>query len=192
MLRVRTALIALLLPITVRAAPPAAIDLEEVPSSLRPLVARADAAMQALQRKLATRLMDALKQGGPAAAVAACHDEAARLTGDAADASSVALGRTSDRLRNSRNAPPAWAAAHVAAGAGKKAAEVRPVVVDLGDRIGVLRPIAVAPQCTRCHGSPESISPDVRRALAAAYPDDRAVGYAEGDHRGFMWAVVRK
>jgi hypothetical protein len=38
----------------------------------------------------------------------------------------------------------------------------------------------------------ERLDPSVLQALAERYPADRAVGYAEGDLRGFFWAEVPK
>jgi hypothetical protein len=32
----------------------------------------------------------------------------------------------------------------------------------------------------------------VKEAIAARYPADRAVGYAEGDFRGFLWVEAAK
>lgn len=185
------ALLALALPL---ASPPgpAAFTPETAPDALKPAVAKADASAKALQVKLSTRLREAMKQGGPAAAVAVCRDEAARLTEEAARESKVSVGRTSDRLRSRRNASPAWAAPYVAAAAGKKADQVQPAVIDLGDKVGVLRPIAFATACATCHGPKEGLEPAIAKTLAAAYPEDRATGYAEGDHRGFVWAVVSK
>lgn len=166
------------------AAAPAPLDAAAAPAA----VARADEAAAALQQKLQARLGKALAEGGPAAAVTVCRDEAPRLAAEVAAEKGVRLGRTSDRLRSGANAAPSWAAAAVAASAGRKAAEVRPQLLDLGDRVGVLKPIAVAPACTRCHG--KEVPADVGAALRAAYPSDRATGYEPGDHRGFFWVEV--
>jgi hypothetical protein len=76
--------------------------------------------------------------------------------------------------------------------AGRPAAEVGPLAVDLGDRVGVLLPIAVKSACLGCHGPAAGLSPKVKEALAAAYPADRATGYAEGDARGFTWVVTAR
>jgi mono/diheme cytochrome c family protein len=65
---------------------------------------------------------------------------------------------------------------------------VRAETVDLGDRVGVLRPIATAAPCLQCHGPSDSVSPETAAFLSTAYPGDRAVGFAEGDLRGFFWA----
>ena len=62
----------------------------------------------------------------------------------------VAAGRTSDRLRNPTNAPPPWAAALVRAHAGERARDVDGFVVELGDKIGLLRPISHQPMCRGC------------------------------------------
>jgi len=155
-------------------------------------VSRADAAASLLQQKLQARLAQAMAAGGPTAALAVCRDDAPRLAEEARRESGLRLGRTSDRLRNPANAPPEWARPHVSSSAGKRAEEVRPLEVDLGDRIGVLRPIAVKAACLPCHGAPGSFSPEVRQALAKAYPMDRAKGYSAGDWRGFIWVEVSK
>lgn len=160
----------------------------DAPARLAAAVQAADAAIAALQRRLAGRLLEELRQGGPARALAVCRDEAPALSAETARAQGVRVGRTSHRLRNPGNAAPAWAQALVASGAGRKAASVQPTVVDLGDRAGVLRPIATAGVCLQCHGPAAGLSPEVRAFLATAYPDDRAVGFAEGDLRGFAWA----
>jgi mono/diheme cytochrome c family protein len=85
-------------------------------------------------------------------------------------------------------APRAWARLAVEAAAGKRAADVGAVAFDLGGRVGVLRPIPVGPACVACHGAPEAFPGELRDALAAAYPGDRATGFREGDLRGFFWA----
>lgn len=160
------------------------------PASWAPAVARGNDAIAALQGRLGARLAAALQEGGPAAAVAVCRVDAPRLTAEIGREQGVSIGRTSDRLRNPRNGAPAWARDLVAASAGRRSADVRPVAVDLGDRIGLLRPIVVAQACTRCHGPTEGIAPEVKEQLARDYPDDRAIGYAAGDHRGFFWVEV--
>jgi hypothetical protein len=75
---------------------------------------------------------------------------------------------------------------------GKKASEVQAIALDLGDRVGVARPIAIAAACLACHGAPERFSPAVEAALQASYPSDQATGYEEGDLRGFFWAEAKK
>lgn len=155
-------------------------------------VEAADAAIAALQKRLSARLMEELEKGGTTRAVTVCRDEAQALTAETARAQGIRVGRTSDRLRNPGNAAPAWAEAYVSAAAGKKADSVEPVVVDLGDHVGVLRPIPTGAACLQCHGPREKLAPEVVAFLATAYPGDSAVGFAAGELRGFFWAEAPK
>lgn len=161
------------------------------PEALRTEVERANAAMTELQKTLQKRLMAELANG-PSAAVKVCRDEAAKLTAEVSAARGVEVGRTSFRLRNPANAPRAWAAPFVAQGSGRAASEATPVVVDLGDRLGVLRPIPMAPPCLACHGPEAGISGEVKQVLLEAYPRDQATAFLEGQVRGFFWAEVKK
>jgi hypothetical protein len=171
--------------------PPVAVPLIDAPAALAPAVARGNEAGRAFQKALQARLVQAMSQGGPPAAVEACAADAPRIAAEAS-ASGVKLGRTSDRLRNPANTAPDWARAPLAAAATRRGADVEPLAVDLGGKVGVLLPIVVGPACLGCHGAPASISPKVKDALAARYPADRAVGYQEGDFRGFLWVEVAK
>ena len=102
-------------------------------------------------------------------------------------------GRTNhDRLRNPTNAPRPWAAPLVKANAGRRAEDVDGFAVDLGDKVGVIRPIAERALCAGCHGRPDQFSTAVRAELKDRYPSDRATGFGEGDIRGWYWVEVPK
>lgn len=171
---------------------PASYPLEAAPPELQPAIAQADGAIGALQQRLGKKLMDELGRGGPPAAVRVCRDEAQTLSSAVATDKGLAVGRTSARLRNPRNAPPAWAQDFIAASEGKRAAEAQAVVVDLGARVGVLRPIPVGAVCLSCHGPSEALAPEVAAELRQGYPEDHATGFREGDLRGFFWAEAPK
>ena len=153
---------------------------EEAAPALRPGLERAERAIRAAACDVERRF----GEGDPDSNAAGCA-EAAAVPG-------VKTGRTSARLRNPRNAPPAWAAAYVAATDGRKAADVGPRAFDLGDRVGLLRPIEVRRRCLHCHAPAEALGEGTRSWLRAAYPEDRALGYALGDLRGFWWAEAPK
>ena len=153
-------------------------------------VERADAAMKALQGALLGRLREEMARGGPPAAITVCRDEAQAITARIGREQGIAIGRTSARLRNPANAAPAWARQTVASNEGRRAADVQQVVIDLGDRVGVMRPIGTVDTCTNCHGPEASMAPAVREVLAKAYPNDQATGFAPGDLRGWMWVEV--
>ncbi len=120
---------------------------------------------------------------GPPGAIEVCATLAPALAGEVAAEHGLALGRTSWRLRNPANRPPAWAAPLVA---DRPEAEVLARLP--GGGLGVLLPIRVAPACTVCHG--QAVAPAVREALARRYPDDQATGFAPGDLRGWFWVEV--
>ena len=166
------------------------IDLETASAPMKEAVSRGDLAIQELQKTLLGRLTAALGAGGPAAAVRVCRDEAQQLTTAIAAKHGVAIGRTSHRLRNPANAPRAWAAPVVAAHAGRTVADSQPVALDLGGRVGILRPIGTLDFCVTCHGPRQTVDMAIGDVLKSAYPEDQAVGFAPGDLRGWVWAEV--
>lgn len=166
------------------------IDLETAPASVKAAVDRGNLAVQELQKTLLGRLTGALGAGGPAAAVRVCRDDAQQLTAAIAEKHGLAIGRTSHRLRNPDNAPRPWAAGIVASHAGRPVADSRPVNLDLGGRVGLLRPIGTLDFCINCHGPRETVAAAIGDVLKSAYPADQAVGFAPGDLRGWVWAEV--
>ena len=38
-----------------------------------------------------------------------------------------------------------------------------------------------------CHGPEDQIIPEVKSELAKVYPDDQAIGFQEGELRGWFW-----
>jgi hypothetical protein len=189
----RTALVVglvALAPLALADPPPRALAPEEVPARLADAVARGDAAMEQFRGRLFARLNELIVEGGPANAIRVCRVEAPILARELGATHRVELGRTSLKLRNQGNAPRAWMAAHLEATRGQQLGDVKPAVFDLGDRVGLLRPITVMQACTRCHGTAEVFEPEVTAELARFYPGDQATGFARGDLRGFIWAEV--
>lgn len=173
----------------VDAAPPVADSLS---------VARARAAADALGRDLVTMLQGELRRGGPTAAVAVCADSAQRVTARHAT-DGVVVRRVGTRLRNPANAPDSLETRLLEYLGQQKLAGTMPSEVLEVHRSGAdgewelryLRPIVMAPFCTTCHGDAGQIPADVRQLIADRYPDDSAVGYAEGDLRGAITVRVR-
>jgi hypothetical protein len=172
--------------------PPPSWPIGEAPGELRAVVPRADLIVVSMQDAVLRELTDALSRGGPASAIGFCHLDATFLSQRIGKEEGIAVGRTSDRLRNPTNAPRPWAAPLVTGNAGRQAKAVDGFVVDLGDRVGVLRPIAERPMCAGCHGPADKLSPGVLRVLADRYPLDRAVGFRDGEIRGWFWVEMPK
>ena len=162
--------------------------IKEAPANLRPLIARADLMIASMHDSVLRELGNAFDVGGADKAILSCHIDSVLVTQHLAR-EGVAAGRTSDRLRNPTNAPRRWAATLVNANAGRMAADVDGYAVDLGDKVGVLRPIVERSICANCHGPAEQLSAGVRRELAERYPADRALGFKVGEIRG--WYLAR-
>lgn len=171
---------------------PRSYALSEAPAEWAPALKAADEAMQALQSRLLSRLTTELARVGAARAVDVCRVEAQAMTDSVREERGFDLGRTSRRLRSPKNAPRPWVEPFLASAEGKKAREVSAVAVDLGEHIGVLKPIPVKGLCLQCHGRKEVLSPRLRRTLRERYPEDQGTGFAEGDLRGFLWAELAK
>ncbi|MDE2904753.1 MAG: DUF3365 domain-containing protein [Acidobacteriota bacterium] len=138
---------------------------------------------------LQQRLMSAMADGGPAAAVDACRIAAPDIAA-AAPAAGWRIGRTSLKPRNPANAPDAWELAVLNDFEGRKAAGEDPGRLERAEFVGrdgrrtfrYLKAIPTQPVCTVCHGG--AIAPAVAAALDRLYPQDRARGYDVGDIRG--------
>jgi hypothetical protein len=167
-------------------------SISRAPAEIRHYVSRADLIIVSMHDALRRELTNALTQGGPGFAINSCHVDVTGVIQRIARGEGVAAGRTSDRLRNPTNVPPKWAAPLVSANAGRRAREVEGFAVDLGPAVGVLRPIALQPVCASCHGSTDKLDPAVRRVLTERYPADKAVGFIEGEIRGWFWVEVPK
>jgi len=139
------------------------------------------------------RLLEAIDEGGPAFAIGVCQDEAGPITTAVARRAGILdLRRTSLDWRNPQNRPTgldevAWA--HFQ----EVARDRRPAVEDWvtldpgkGERVVYFRALRTIQLCTTCHGTVDQVPSEVRVALAEHYPEDRAVGFAEGDLRGLL------
>ena len=172
--------------------PPPSYPIAGAPESMRDAIQRGDVIIGAMQSALLAELTKAMQRGGPEGAVRVCHLDATAVAEQVARKQGVAAGRTSHRLRNPTNAPRAWAAPIVASHGGKPIAGVDGFVVDLGDRVGLLRPIGFRAACAGCHGPRERLSAGVLKELRERYPDDQAVGFKDGDIRGWFWVEIPK
>jgi hypothetical protein len=135
------------------------------------------------KRQLQAALKEGLSQG-PSQAVAACRlrapEIAASLSGDG-----VRVGRTSHRLRNPANAPPDWVEPILQTYLADST-DQEPRTATLSDgRAGYAEPIATQGLCLVCHG--DALAPGVAEQIRELYPEDRAVGFREGELRGVFW-----
>lgn len=158
------------------------------------LTAQGRQAAGALFRNLMGRLGEAQAAGGTVAAMQVCAAEAQELTGQTAEALAKqgirSIRRIGVRTRNPQNRQDSvdeamirhflagWSAGSTTPPTGKL------VHLQNTDEIRYYHPVPMAASCLACHGSPADIAPLTRSALAKLYPQDKAVGFAEGDLRG--------
>lgn len=166
---------------------PARIRVEDVPRELQPAVARAEAAVKTLRDQISARLSAEIAAGGVTKALAFCRRDVPALSASISAQTGVAVGRMGVRPRPGASPPRPWIAPLLEGVPARRAAEIPAVVLDLGDRVGLLRPAAVSALCLSCHGPPERVLPEVK--LAA---DGGPASYGEGDLRGFFWAEAKK
>ena len=166
--------------------------IREAPAEWRTVLSRADLIVIGMQDSLLRQLHHRLDEGGPVPAFEACHIDTTDLTRRLGRYEGIAAGFTSDRLRNPTNKPKGWAAGLVAEDAGRHARDVDGFAVDLGNRIGVLRPISEHAICASCHGPVDRVTPGVQQLIGERYPHDRAIGFAEGEIRGWFWVEMPK
>lgn len=168
----------------------AAAPISEAPAELRPAIETADAVFAEIQKAHVTEITHALATSGPGGAITVCHQSSAQVIERVKREKGFDVGRTSDRLRNPTNIPKPWAAAIVKAYAGQPAKSVDGFYVNLGDRVGVIRPVEEKEICAGCHGRADRLEARVRQELKERYPADHATGFKTGEIRGWLWAEI--
>jgi len=118
------------------------------------------AAKDELFKQLSTRLIEAMSNGGPAAAIEVCSREAPNIAAAVGKENGVAIGRTSFKLRNPNNAPPEWTTSLI-----EKRSEHAEFVSLPDGGTGALLPIKLKTQCLACHGPTEQIADDLKTKL---------------------------
>jgi hypothetical protein len=139
-------------------------------------------AVNALAAEMMGELTAALDAGDPSAAIAVCKEKAPVVASNITANYGVKIGRTSHKLRNAANVAPAWADPFVA-----DLAEDPTYLAGPNGELGALLPIKLRAECQMCHGPAEEIDNDIMAAISEVYPDDHAVGFVEGDLRGWFW-----
>lgn len=147
---------------------------------------RAQESLKPFKRQLMGALTAALAES-PVRAIGVCNVKAPAIA-EAAAREGLTMGRSSHRLRNPDNAPPAWATPMLDAWAAQPAnALPRAVWID-EDTIGYVEPIYTGAMCLTCHG--EAIADSIAARIDELYPMDEARGFSEGEFRGIFWVTM--
>jgi hypothetical protein len=179
---------------------PACTSKENTPDPIVPdtaeHVATCRGAMLKLGTALKARLEAAVADSGLVGALAVCNIEAVPIAETISVEEGVLVGRTSLRIRNPRNAPDDWERGILAEFAarrekGEDLAELDAWTVaesaEGHHTFRYMKAIPTAPLCLSCHGT--AVADQVATTINALYPEDAALGFAEGDIRGAFTVV---
>lgn len=140
----------------------------------------------------ASSLKKALKQGlkeGPHQALSVCKDQAPAIAKKISDAS-IKVGRVSHKPRNSLNIAQQWMREPIERYLkGKEKSPIYKVKLSNNEN-GYLKPIKTGVLCLTCHG--QNIEPSLLKKIKQLYPNDQAIGFKQGDIRGFFYATVHQ
>lgn len=147
--------------------------------------------------RLRAKLHLAMAEEGPLGAIGICASHAPGIA-ERLQEQHITVKRTSERLRNSENAPDAWEQRILsffederAAGADTASLEHYAQFIDEeGTLFRYARAIPTGQECLMCHG--DNLAPDIAAELAKRYPDDRATGFKVGDIRGLVSISIRE
>jgi hypothetical protein len=151
-------------------------------------------AVHQLNLGLHQKLTETIRKEGAAGAVDVCAKDAPEIIARIERELGVTVKRTSLKLRNPQNTPdPAEAELLEALAASDLAGESLPqgVATFPNDSRRFYKVIKMERICLQCHGQLNAMSKAVREELSASYPEDKAVGYEEGEFRGIISVTVK-
>lgn len=144
---------------------------------------------QDLKLNLLKNLSQKIEKDGVVKAIPFCHENVKPIAKEAAEerVAKFEFGRTSHKVRNQMNRSPVWAESYLKEFQGKLKSDVTKnflLIEHEGKRI-YLEPLYVEAKCLLCHG--EKVSAQVSEKIKSLYPQDQAIGFKQGEFRGFIW-----
>lgn len=144
---------------------------------------------QDLKLNLVKNLTQKIEKEGVVKAIPFCHENVKPIAKEAAGEriEKFEFGRTSHKVRNQMNRPPVWAESYLKEFQGKLKSEITKnslLIKHEGKRI-YLEPLFVEAKCLLCHG--DKVNPQVSEKIKSLYPQDHAIGFKQGEFRGFIW-----
>ncbi|MBK8452386.1 MAG: DUF3365 domain-containing protein [Thiofilum sp.] len=156
------------------------------------LTEQAKNAAQKLGGTLKGELEAAMQAGGPIAALSICNLKAPEIAKAVSTESGMQVSRVSLKNRNPvMGQANEWQVQVLNDFEARKAKGETPDTLAYADIVGneyrFMKAIPTASVCLACHGS--TIAPDVSAKISELYPNDKAIGYKEGDIRGAFVVV---
>lgn len=150
--------------------------------------------------KVVQAMQTAVSEQGPVGAIPVCKEKAPQLLQDMRRQTGWNIRRVSLKSRNpATGTPDAWETRQLAGFNIQVANGAKPEQLEVGEVVTApdgkrsyryMKALPVVEVCLSCHGTVDSLSADLRTALARDYPHDRATGYATGQVRGAL-SVIR-
>lgn len=138
---------------------------------------------------LGKNLMESIQKKGTLEALSFCNIQAIPLTDSMSTKFNASIKRVSDKNRNPNNKANTEELEYIAQFkkelADKK--EIKPVVIEKGNKVQFYYPIETNTMCLQCHG--KQIKPEVSKQIMKLYPKDLAIGYNENEVRG-IWSIT--
>lgn len=154
-------------------------------------------ATQVLASNLQQTLKNSMQTDGPIKALEVCNIEAEKIATELSTDLGAMVGRTSLKIRNSKNMSDAWEEEVLLYfeqqklnGADVKTLELYEVTKnETGKWFRYMKAIPTSDVCLVCHG--ENIAPGIQEKLQLLYPNDQATGYKAGDLRGAFSVKIK-
>ena len=141
---------------------------------------------------LSQQLQKAVKEGGIPNAIQYCNVAALPITDSLAIQHQATIRRTSSKNRNTKNRPTDLEQSVLAeyAEKAKEGHDLKPIVKPLDDqKVVFYAPIKVNGFCLNCHGKLDgTLTLENHQIIKKYYPNDKAIGYVDGELRG-IWSI---
>ncbi len=141
---------------------------------------------------LSGKLQAAMKEGGVSKAIEYCNLAAFPLVDSLSKVHHADIRRTSLKVRNPKDAPTAEEKTILETyeKSARAGGTLKPIVSEVDEQtVAFYAPIKVNSLCLQCHGiEGETLTEDNLALIRQFYPDDKAIGYTDGDLRG-MWSI---
>ena len=152
-----------------------------------------------LLNSLKIELKKAIKEGGFEKAIGVCNLKARPITETIEKASieNIQIKRTTFKYRNPDNAPDdieKIALEHFQNLIEKNESlpdyYIQKVTNEEVVKYYYFKPLTIENVCLSCHGIPENMDTRLLGQLSQLYPEDKAMGYKEGDFRGLISVII--
>ena len=142
--------------------------------------------------QLGGEMQKEMKENGPVAAIKVCRNVAPTIASEVSRKNGWNVSRKSLKTRNAAlGMPDAWEQ-KVLADFEKRMEKENPASMEFAEVVTepqgkfyrYMKAIPVQDVCLKCHGTDDTVAPNVKDALKAEYPHDKATGYTLGQIRG--------